>query len=76
MGLDGIGTCVLPPAVLQQELLDGRMVILDAGIRLPPLDFYVNASRDADVWLTQQITDTTIKVARASLERLAADQRI
>jgi DNA-binding transcriptional LysR family regulator len=76
MGLDGIGTCVLPPAVLQQELLDGRMVILDAGIKLPPLDFYVNASRDNDVWLTQQITDTTIKVARASLERLAADQRI
>ncbi len=76
MGLDGIGTCVLPPAVLQQELRDGRMAILTPNIELPPLDFYVNVSRDTDVWLARQVVDMTIQVARDYLDDLAADQRI
>lgn len=75
MGLDGIGTCVLPPAVLQNELRDGRMAILTPGVELPPLDFYVNVARDNDILLTRQVVDMTIKVARDYLDRLALDQR-
>lgn len=70
MGLDGIGTCVLPPAVLQNELREGRMAILDVGVELPPLDFYVNVSRDNDVLLARQVVDMTIAVARDYLDRL------
>ncbi|AOG06133.1 LysR family transcriptional regulator [Bosea sp. RAC05] len=68
MGLDGIGTCVLPEGVITSELQDGRMTVLDVGIELPPLDFYVNVSRDTDVWLARQVVEMSIQVARDYLD--------
>lgn len=64
MALDGIGTCVLPLAVVQSELRDGRLRSLDVDAELPMLDFYLSFPRETEVPLVRIVSDLAMDVAR------------
>ncbi|TCR63073.1 LysR family transcriptional regulator [Bosea sp. BK604] len=68
MALDGIGTCVLPPAVVQNELRDGRLRPLEIDAELPMLDFYISFPRETEVPLARVVSDLAMEVARNYLQ--------
>lgn len=70
MAIDGIGSCVLPPAVLQKELQDGRLRLLQIEHALPTLDFYVNFPRESRLHLARVVADLAILISKAYLQDL------
>jgi DNA-binding transcriptional LysR family regulator len=68
MGLDGIGTCVLPPAVVRAELRDGRMRLLDVDAELPDLKFQICHRMGAGDRLSRGVVELACEVARRFLD--------
>lgn len=69
MTLNGIGVCVLPNAVVQDELRDKRLRRLDVDCVLPPLDFYVCFRPKSVSPLNRIVTDIAIATAKSYQQR-------
>jgi DNA-binding transcriptional LysR family regulator len=39
MAIEGLGIAVIPAAIVENELADGRLQLLDTDVKLPPLTF-------------------------------------
>ena len=63
MGVDGIGICVIPPAVIAVELASGALRILDAEPALAPLVFTASFLQAPDTALVAAVAELAVQVA-------------
>ncbi len=69
MTLDGIGTCVLPSAVVARELASGALRSLSLPHDLPPIEFFVSYPAKPDSHLAAAVAELGIATAHAHLDR-------
>jgi DNA-binding transcriptional LysR family regulator len=71
LALEGIGICVLPKAVVQRELQEGRLRMLPIRHDLPPVAFHFCYRRNADSKLAAIVADIAIDVARNQIDNVS-----
>ncbi len=64
MTLDQIGVCVLPDAVVQRELSEGKLRRLNVEHPMPTLDFHVCFRENSDDGLPSVVADMALSTAR------------
>jgi DNA-binding transcriptional LysR family regulator len=69
MALDGIGPCVLPKVVVQDELREGKLRLLDIPHELPPITFDVSYMPKPGSYLAAAVVELALAAAHDYGER-------
>jgi DNA-binding transcriptional LysR family regulator len=63
MTLDGIGVSVITPEAVRPELREGKLVVLDAGVALPSLDYSASYGSPSSGGLVATIAQIAVSMA-------------
>jgi DNA-binding transcriptional LysR family regulator len=67
MAIEGLGVAVIPSAIVENELADGRLQLLDTEINLAPLTFSASWLTSPDIAAVDRVADLAHQIAQASL---------
>ena len=73
LALDGVGACVLPPVIVQNELKDGHLKVLNVEHSIPAIDFLICFQPSPANYLAEAISKLAGESAR-SYARLPANR--
>jgi len=65
MAIEGLGIAVIPPAIVENELADGRLQQLDTDPQLSPLVFSASWLASPDVAAVERVVELAERIARA-----------
>ncbi len=66
MAIEGLGIAVIPSAIVENELADGRLQLLDTDIDMAPLTFNANWLTSPDIAAIERVADLARQIAQAS----------
>jgi DNA-binding transcriptional LysR family regulator len=65
MAIEGLGIAVMPGAIVENELADGRLQELDTGPKLAPLIFSASWLASPDEAAVERVVELAVKIARS-----------
>jgi DNA-binding transcriptional LysR family regulator len=66
MAIEGLGVAVIPSAIVEDELADGRLQLLDTNLRIPPLTFTASWLASPDVVAVERVAKLAVEIAQSS----------
>jgi DNA-binding transcriptional LysR family regulator len=67
MAIEGLGIAVIPAAIVENELADGRLQLIDTNVRIPPLSFAASWLASPDAIAIERVADLAGQIAQSSL---------
>lgn len=67
MANEGLGIAVIPSAIVENELADGRLQLLDTDLKLPPLTFTASWLTSPDAVAIERVAQLARQIAQASV---------
>ncbi|MGY3622893.1 LysR family transcriptional regulator [Bradyrhizobium sp. USDA 10063] len=67
MAIEGLGIAVIPSAIVENELADGRLQLLDTDVKLEPLTFSASWLTSPDIAAVERVADLAHQIAQESL---------
>jgi hypothetical protein len=65
MATEGLGIAVIPSAIVEGEMADGRLQMLSTDIELPPLTFSASWLASPDTVAVELVADLAVKLAQS-----------
>ena len=65
MALEGLGVAVIPTAIVEDELADGRLQLLSTDLHIPPLIFSASWLASADTIAIERIANLAVEISQA-----------
>jgi DNA-binding transcriptional LysR family regulator len=65
MATEGLGIAVIPSAIVEGEMADGRLQMLSTDIELPPLIFSASWLASPDTVAVELVADLAVKLAQS-----------
>jgi DNA-binding transcriptional LysR family regulator len=66
MAIEGLGIAVIPTAIVQNELADGRLQLLSTDLKISPLTFSASWLASPDTVAVELVADLAGKIAQSS----------
>jgi DNA-binding transcriptional LysR family regulator len=66
MTLEGLGVAVIPMAIVEDEIADGRLQLLSTDIQMPPLTFSASWLASPDTAAIEMVADLAVQLAQGS----------
>lgn len=66
MTLEGLGVAVIPRAIVEDEIADGRLQLLSTDVLLPPLTFSASWLASPDTVAIELVADIAVRLAQGS----------
>src|SRR5712672_106638 len=66
MAIEGLGIAVIPNAIVETELADGRLQRIDTDLKIPPLTFSASWLASPDTVAVELVADLAGKIAQSS----------
>jgi DNA-binding transcriptional LysR family regulator len=66
MAIEGLGIAVIPTAIVENELADGRLQLLATDLAIPPLTFSASWLASPDTVAVELVADLAGKIAQAN----------
>jgi DNA-binding transcriptional LysR family regulator len=66
MAIEGLGIAVIPTAIVENELADGRLQLLSTDLKIPPLTFSASWLVSPDTVAVELVADLAGKIAQSS----------
>ena len=67
MAIEGLGVAVIPTAIVENELADGRLQLLSTNVQIPPLTFTATWLASPDAIAIERVAELAAQLARASV---------
>jgi DNA-binding transcriptional LysR family regulator len=67
MAVEGLGIAVIPDAIVESELADGRLQLLDTDLKIAPLTFTASWLASPDVVAVERVAELACQIAQGSL---------
>jgi DNA-binding transcriptional LysR family regulator len=67
MAIEGLGIAVIPTAIVENELADGRLQLLSTNVQIPPLTFTASWLASPDAVAIERVAELAAQLARASV---------
>jgi DNA-binding transcriptional LysR family regulator len=67
MAIEGLGIAVIPTAIVENELANGRLQLLDTGLKIGPLTFTASWLASPDTVAVERVADLAGQTAQASV---------
>jgi DNA-binding transcriptional LysR family regulator len=65
MAIEGLGIAVIPAAIVENELADGRLQLLDTDLKMAPLTFTASWLASPDMVAVERVADLAHQIAQA-----------
>jgi DNA-binding transcriptional LysR family regulator len=65
MAIEGLGIAVIPTAIVESELADGRLQLLSTSLQIPPLTFSASWLASPDTVAIERVAELAGKLAQA-----------
>jgi DNA-binding transcriptional LysR family regulator len=65
MAIEGLGIAVIPAAIVENELTDGRLQLLDTDLKMAPLTFTASWLASPDMVAVERVADLARQIAQA-----------
>jgi DNA-binding transcriptional LysR family regulator len=65
MAIEGLGIAVIPTAIVENELADGRLQLLATDLQIPPLIFTASWLASPDTAAVELVADLAGKIAQS-----------
>jgi DNA-binding transcriptional LysR family regulator len=65
MAIEGLGIAVIPAAIVENELADGRLQLLDTDVKLPPLTFSASWLSSPDTVAIERVAGLARQIAQS-----------
>jgi DNA-binding transcriptional LysR family regulator len=66
MAIEGLGIAVIPTAIVENELADGRLQLLSTDLKIPPLTFSASWLASPDTVAVELVADLAGRIAQSS----------
>ena len=66
MAIEGLGIAVIPTAIVENELAEGRLQLLSTGLEISPLTFSASWLASPDTVAVELVADLAAKIAQSS----------
>lgn len=66
MAIEGLGIAVIPTAIVENEMTDGRLQLLSTNLKIAPLTFSASWLESPDAVAVELVADLAGKIARSS----------
>ncbi len=66
MAIEGLGIAVIPTAIIENELADGRLQLLSTDLKIAPLTFSASWLASPDTVAVELVADLAGKIAQSS----------
>jgi DNA-binding transcriptional LysR family regulator len=66
MAIEGLGVAVIPLAIVENELADGRLLELQTNVRIPPLTFSASWLASPEMVAIERVAELAAKTAEAA----------
>ena len=66
MATEGLGIAVIPTAIVEDELADGRLQLLSTDLKIPPLTFSASWLESPDTLAVERVVDLAARIAQRS----------
>jgi len=66
MAIEALGIAVIPTAIVENELADGRLQLLSTDLKIPPLTFSASWLASPDTVAVELVADLARKIAQSS----------
>jgi DNA-binding transcriptional LysR family regulator len=66
MAIEGLGIAVIPTAIVENELAEGRLQLLSTGLEISPLTFSASWLASPDTVAVELVADLAAKIAQPS----------
>jgi len=66
MAIEGLGIAVIPTAIVENELADGRLQLLSTDLKISPLTFSASWLASPDTVAVELVADLAAKIAQSS----------
>ena len=67
MAIEGLGIAVIPNAIVQNELADGRLQLLHTNVKMTPLTFAASWLSTPDTTAVERVAELASQIAQASV---------
>jgi len=67
MAIEGLGIAVIPTAIVENELADGRLQLLSTNVPIPPLTFSASWLASPDTVAIERVAELAAKLAQGSV---------
>ena len=67
MAIEGLGIAVIPTAIVENELADGRLQLLSTNLQIPPLTFSASWLASPDTVAIERVAELAAKLAQGSV---------
>jgi DNA-binding transcriptional LysR family regulator len=75
MATEGLGIAVIPTAIVENELADGRLQLLSTDLKIPPLTFSASWLASPDTLAVELVADLAAQIAQESTAVIDAPLR-
>lgn len=75
MAIEGLGVAVIPTAIVENELADGRLQLLSTDLKIAPLTFSASWLASPDTLAVELVADLAAKIAQDSAAVIDAPLR-
>ena len=65
MAIEGLGIAVIPTAIVENEMADGRLQLLSTDLQIPPLTFSASWLAAPDTVAVEAVADLAVKIAES-----------
>src|ERR1700724_3857650 len=66
MAIEGLGIAVIPTAIVESEMADGRLQLLSTDLQIPPLTFSASWLASPDTVAVETVADLASKIAQGA----------
>ncbi len=75
MAIEGLGVAVIPTAIVENELADGRLQLLSTDLKIAPLTFSASWLASPDTLAVELVADLAAEIAEDSTALIDAPPR-
>jgi DNA-binding transcriptional LysR family regulator len=66
MAVEGLGIAVIPTAIVENEMADGRLQLLSTDLQIPPLTFTASWLASPDTVAVERVAELASNLAQGS----------
>jgi DNA-binding transcriptional LysR family regulator len=67
MAIEGLGIAVIPDAIVENELADGRLQRIDTDLKITPLTFSASWLASPEIVAVERVADLAVRIAQDSV---------
>jgi DNA-binding transcriptional LysR family regulator len=64
MAIEGLGIAVIPTAIVESEMADGRLQLLSTDLQIPPMTFSASWLASPDTVAVERVADLAVRIAQ------------